>query len=399
MNVSRVGVNLPVYNGAATLARQLDSIVKQTFTDFTVFISDNGSEDETPAVCREYLSDPRFNYHRNHDNLGFDVNYKRGLYTASDSPYIIYASSNDFWEPAYLEKCVRALEGDPEAVLAYSHCWLVDEEGGERRYYQDSFDLKGLDAEGRFLAFLKNMDLCTAFYGLMRTEAVFKRENYLSGGGANADNMFLTALALDGPFVQIEEPLFVREKPRHAGLDLARRRTLAEDLNQDRIYRPSFPFLGHLLTTLGLVLSGPFDPETKNRLYFETVNILLIRSRRHMEEEIRIVLGNLLDHRLHTAFSGETAFEDGRYQYLDHFTLLNLADSLENARFFLLPEAPAGLHLARALTALGLGRTQEARLAAEEELKVKPNGPPNRRYLETAGQIARGLAPKNGEGE
>ena len=48
----RVSVGMPVYNGDNFLAEALDSLLAQTYRDFELIISDNGSTDGTAEICR-----------------------------------------------------------------------------------------------------------------------------------------------------------------------------------------------------------------------------------------------------------------------------------------------------------------------------------------------------------
>ena len=53
------------------LAGTLDSIVAQSFRDFELIISDNGSTDRTASICRDYASrDSRIRYFRHEVNRG-----------------------------------------------------------------------------------------------------------------------------------------------------------------------------------------------------------------------------------------------------------------------------------------------------------------------------------------
>lgn len=56
-----VSVIIPVHNAAATLPKCLDSLIGQTYTDFEVILIENGSTDDSFAVCLDYAKrDPRF---------------------------------------------------------------------------------------------------------------------------------------------------------------------------------------------------------------------------------------------------------------------------------------------------------------------------------------------------
>ena len=70
-NPPMLSVGVPVYNAERFLAKALDSILSQTFTDFELLLSDNASTDSTDAICREYAArDGRIRYSRNPTNLG-----------------------------------------------------------------------------------------------------------------------------------------------------------------------------------------------------------------------------------------------------------------------------------------------------------------------------------------
>ena len=54
----KISIGLPVYNGAKTIEKSINSLLSQTFQDFELIISDNASDDETSKICKEfYLKD------------------------------------------------------------------------------------------------------------------------------------------------------------------------------------------------------------------------------------------------------------------------------------------------------------------------------------------------------
>ena len=80
----RVSLGMPVYNAQRFLREVLDSILAQTFTDFELIISDNGSTDATEAICREFAArDRRVQYEPNdRTNHGPGWNYNRTEFLA-----------------------------------------------------------------------------------------------------------------------------------------------------------------------------------------------------------------------------------------------------------------------------------------------------------------------------
>ena len=51
-----VSIIVPVYNAEQTLARCVDSILKQEYTDFELLLVDDGSQDGSPALCDAYAA-------------------------------------------------------------------------------------------------------------------------------------------------------------------------------------------------------------------------------------------------------------------------------------------------------------------------------------------------------
>src|SRR5687767_14896710 len=73
-----VSVGVPVYNGEDYLAECLESLLKQSFEDFELILSDNGSTDATEQICREYAArDARIRYLREPENRGGSWNFNR----------------------------------------------------------------------------------------------------------------------------------------------------------------------------------------------------------------------------------------------------------------------------------------------------------------------------------
>ena len=55
----RVSIGLPVFNGGRFIRRAIESHLEQTFGDFELIVSDNGSTDETPRHLRRVLTHGR----------------------------------------------------------------------------------------------------------------------------------------------------------------------------------------------------------------------------------------------------------------------------------------------------------------------------------------------------
>ena len=52
----RVSVIIPNYNNACFIGETIDSVIRQTFTDWELIVVDDGSTDESCEVVEEYIA-------------------------------------------------------------------------------------------------------------------------------------------------------------------------------------------------------------------------------------------------------------------------------------------------------------------------------------------------------
>ncbi|MGF1610055.1 MAG: glycosyltransferase [Kiloniellales bacterium] len=113
-----VGIGLPVYNGAATLRRALDSLVAQDWPRLSIVIADDCSSDASAEICRDYAARHCFiRFIQNPSNLG-SVDNLRLVVAETPGDYFLYASQDDVWAPSFVSRLVRELEADRGAVAA-----------------------------------------------------------------------------------------------------------------------------------------------------------------------------------------------------------------------------------------------------------------------------------------
>lgn len=97
-----ISVIVPVYKAEKYLSRCVDSILKQTFSDFELIFVDDGSPDSSGEICDEYaLKDKRIIV-IHQENQGVSSARQKGLDTATGK-YVIHADPDDWVEPNWLE--------------------------------------------------------------------------------------------------------------------------------------------------------------------------------------------------------------------------------------------------------------------------------------------------------
>ena len=208
-NQPLVSIGMPVYNGERFLENALNSILSQTFNDFELIISDNGSTDKTEEICRHYAkADQRIRYFRNEQNLGAGWNFDRVAELARGK-YFKWACHDDLCALEFLQRCVDILEEDPSNVLAYPKTLIIDEHESEIEKYEDQFHLQSSQPAERFKTYhhlVRYGHQCHPFHGLMRRDVLVKLLPL--GSYPSSDLILLGKLALYGKFYEVSSHLF-----------------------------------------------------------------------------------------------------------------------------------------------------------------------------------------------
>ncbi|HEX6124638.1 MAG TPA: glycosyltransferase family A protein [Pyrinomonadaceae bacterium] len=122
-----VFVVVPSYNHAPFVERCLRSIIGQTLRPRKLLVIDDGSTDDSPAIIERVLSDCPFPSELiARENRGLCATLNQAL-ELSDGKYFAYLGSDDVWLPSFLAEQTTLLSKRPDAVLAFSHAYLVDE--------------------------------------------------------------------------------------------------------------------------------------------------------------------------------------------------------------------------------------------------------------------------------
>ena len=116
---ARVSVLMPTFKQAALIPRAIESLLEQSMPNWELVIVDDGSPDDTQAVVKPYLADPRIRGHRLRNNLGLGTALNQALARAR-APLIAYLPSDDVYYADHLASLAECLHMNPDAALAYS---------------------------------------------------------------------------------------------------------------------------------------------------------------------------------------------------------------------------------------------------------------------------------------
>ena len=128
----RVSVVVPNYNNACFIGETIESVIRQTYTDWELMVVDDGSTDESWEVVERFIErHPDRNIslvvHPQGPSgtptpINIGIRHMRGEYFA-------WLSSDDVFEPEKLEAQVRLLDECPEVGLVHSSYIAIDAKG------------------------------------------------------------------------------------------------------------------------------------------------------------------------------------------------------------------------------------------------------------------------------
>lgn len=126
----RVSIVLPTRNRAAVLAGALDSVRRQTFSDWECIVVDDGSSDATPEVlAAASAADARVRGIRREPG-GSAAAARNAALGLARGDLVAFLDDDDRWAPEKLSLQITRLDSDPDALLACARVELSGDAAG-----------------------------------------------------------------------------------------------------------------------------------------------------------------------------------------------------------------------------------------------------------------------------
>lgn len=122
----RFSVIIPVYNKAPFVAKAIQSVIAQTFTDYELVVMDDGSVDESCDVARKALEGCPHAQLYQQKNAGVSA-ARNNAVAFSKGEYLCFLDADDWWEPTFLEEMDGLIRAFPEAGIYGTNYTIVNE--------------------------------------------------------------------------------------------------------------------------------------------------------------------------------------------------------------------------------------------------------------------------------
>lgn len=124
MNNELVSIITPCYNGEKYISETIDSVLNQTYPNFEMIIVDDGSQDESANIVKEYQKkDLRIKFLQQ-SNTGSAAARNNGIRHANGR-YIALLDADDVWKPYFLEEQINFMK-QKNAICVYSSYDRID---------------------------------------------------------------------------------------------------------------------------------------------------------------------------------------------------------------------------------------------------------------------------------
>lgn len=139
-----IDILMATYNGESYVAEQIDSILNQTYTEWKLYIRDDGSKDNTMSILEEYASkysDKIILVKDGKKGLGAKGNFG-ALIKYSKNEYCMFCDQDDFWLNSKIEDSINKMfeienkEGSNFPILVHTDLKVVD---GKLEIINESF--------------------------------------------------------------------------------------------------------------------------------------------------------------------------------------------------------------------------------------------------------------------
>lgn len=174
MNKVAISVIVPIYNAEAYLQPCLDSLRSQSFTDFEVWLIDDGSQDKSGVICDSFAQkDTRFQViHKS--NGGVSSARNKGLEQANGE-WICFVDADDTLTVHYLKDLYEATIGEEPSLLVLQGFLTIQANGNRihrefrnKSYTKDTikyaFDDVNMNRCGFPFAKLYNKQIINKYY-------------------------------------------------------------------------------------------------------------------------------------------------------------------------------------------------------------------------------------------
>ena len=282
----KFSIIVPLYNKAPYVRKSLDSIFAQTYKNYQVIVIDDGSTDNSAAICENFINSltPSLVHSiclLRQANSGVAAARNRGV-KESKGEYVCFLDADDWWEPTFLEEIDKLIAEYPDAGI-YATNYI---------YYKPGKTHVALSLPRGYMNYPEAYLQCgsmpvTSITTCMPRKVFNEMEGFSAGVKLGEDFLLWAKTALHYPVAFCEKPLAYYNNDIPASLRATR-----------NLHKPEHHMLFHL---------GPLEAEIANLSLVHSLTPSLVTSWKQLLDKLRVsgLLDYWLSDKYHTAAETE----------------------------------------------------------------------------------------------
>jgi glycosyltransferase involved in cell wall biosynthesis len=192
---SEIGIGINIWNVEKTIEKLLNSIIKQTYKNFTIYILDNQSTDRSIKIINTIKKRTKVQINLIIDKKKRDIPSAQKILVKkflTKHKYSMIANDDDLYHPEFIKTCIQIIK-TKNVEMAYTSCRLLYNNKIIKFKNSPEYNLKN----GKFLNtinYLLYRNIVPIFFGIYKTKSLvysFKFYNSISTSRSNYDNQFM----------------------------------------------------------------------------------------------------------------------------------------------------------------------------------------------------------------
>ena len=185
----RFSIIVPVYQVESYLNQCLESVLRQTFSDFELILVDDGSTDGSAAICKEYAQkDDRVRLIQQ-PNGGLSAARNTGISEAKGD-YLIFLDSDDYWLTRFgLEEINNCLQEGPVDAVFWKYRKVAEEDRSYSDDGADGFSSQSCKVPEQAVLFIRSHQLVACAWDVAISRALFEDDGLVFETGVYSEDV------------------------------------------------------------------------------------------------------------------------------------------------------------------------------------------------------------------
>lgn len=208
---------IPIYNVEKYLNKCVDSVVNQTFDDIEVILVDDGSTDNSPAICDSYAEKDKRVKVIHKPNGGLSDARNTGIKNSAGK-YLISLDSDDYWnDRSALLQLSKKADSGYDIIMFGCTDWNIHT--GEKKISKDGYNIELLENSGKqeILHYLFSQKMIPGGANIFAVSSKIIKDNsikYKKGICSEDYDFIMSTVFCCNSFSAINNPFYIYRKGR-----------------------------------------------------------------------------------------------------------------------------------------------------------------------------------------